>query len=138
MKTIIRLLVIGFAPLAVHAADVSGTWKSEFNTDIGVQKYTFTLKQDGRQLTGKAAGDVVGEKHEVDIKEGKVDGDTISFVEQFPFQGQNLRISYTGKVNGDEMKLTRNVADFATEELVAKREKPAAAAAEPKPSEKSP
>jgi len=39
------------------------------------------------------------------------------------FQGMDIRIEYSGKINGDEMKLTRKVGEFATEELVAKRVK---------------
>ena len=35
--------------------DVTGTWKADFNTQIGLQKYTFTLKQDGAAVSGKAA-----------------------------------------------------------------------------------
>ena len=35
---------------AVSAADVSGTWKAEFETQRGLQKYTFNLKQDGATL----------------------------------------------------------------------------------------
>jgi len=34
-----------------------------------------------------------------------------------------LKIAYTGKLNGDEIKFVRNVADIAMEELVAKRAK---------------
>ncbi len=34
-----------------------------------------------------------------------------------------LRIVYKGKITGDEIKLTRSVADIATEEAVAKRAK---------------
>jgi hypothetical protein len=39
------------------------------------------------------------------------------------FQGQQLRIEYKGKISGDEMKLSRQIGDVATEELVAKRAK---------------
>ena len=31
------------------AVDFTGTWKSEFNTQIGVQKYSYVLKQEGTQ-----------------------------------------------------------------------------------------
>jgi len=31
---------------------VTGTWKSEFDSQIGHQKYTFTFQQDGSKLTG--------------------------------------------------------------------------------------
>ena len=45
-------------------------------------------------------------------------------VEMLKFQGNDIRIEYTGKiVSADEIKFTRKVADFATEELVAKRSK---------------
>jgi enterochelin esterase-like enzyme len=102
--------------------DLTGTWNAEFETQIGKQKYTFVLKQDGMTLTGKANAEINGEKHETEIKEGKVDGDSVSFVEPLNFQGNDLRIVYTGKVSGNEIKFTRQVGDFAKEELVAKRD----------------
>ena len=104
------------------AADVTGTWKAEFDTQIGMQKYTFVLKQDGATLTGKASADINGEKHEAELKEGKIDGDSVSFVEMLNFQGNDLRIVYTGKVLANEIKFTRQVGEFAKEDLVAKRE----------------
>ena len=104
--------------------DVTGTWKAEFDTQIGRQKYTFVLKQDGVALTGKANADINGDKHETELKEGKVDGDSVSFVESLNFQGNDLRIVYTGKLSasGNQINLTRQVGDFAKEELVARRE----------------
>jgi len=46
-------LVLGALPAL--AADVTGKWASEFDTQIGIQKYTFDLKVDGEKVTGKAA-----------------------------------------------------------------------------------
>jgi hypothetical protein len=69
------------AVAGLRAADVTGTWKADFDTQRGLQKYTFTLKQEGANLTGKAEVDRAGEKRETEFKEGKVDGDTVSFVE---------------------------------------------------------
>src|SRR5690348_837437 len=104
------------------ATDITGTWKAEFDTQIGLQKYAFILKQEGATLTGKANADINGEKHETELKEGKIDGDSVSFVEPLNFQGNDLRIVYTGKVSANEIKFTRAVGEFAKEELVAKRE----------------
>lgn len=104
------------------ATDLAGTWKAEFDTQIGLQKYTFVLKQDGASVTGKATADINGDKHETELKEGKVEGDSVRFVEILNFQGNDLRIVYTGKVLANELKLTRQVGEFAKEELVAKRE----------------
>ena len=114
-------LTLAAFPCFVLAADVSGTWTAEFDTQIGTQKYTFVLKQDGATLTGKANADINGEKHETELKEGKIDGDSVSFVEMLNFQSNDLRIIYTGKVLTNEIKFTRAVGEFAKEELVAKR-----------------
>ena len=54
MKTHITLLALAVASLSALAADVNGTWKAEFNTQRGLQKYTFTFKQDGTSVRGKA------------------------------------------------------------------------------------
>jgi len=116
-----------------HAADVAGKWKTEFDTQIGIQKYTYEFKVDGDKITGKATFEREQAKGEVALKEIKVNGDDIAFMEPLNFDGQEIRIDYKGKVSGDEMKLTRQVGDFATEELVAKRIKePAGQSAETK------
>ena len=53
----------------------------------------------------------------------RVSGDDVTFVEKVNIQGNEIAITYTGKVVGDEIKFTRKVGDFATEEFVAKRVK---------------
>ena len=124
----IRQLILAFAlvlgtAVAALAADVTGTWTAEFDTQIGVQKYVFTFKVDGEKLTGEAAAERMGEKSTVTLTGGTVKGDQIAFTEPLNFQGQDVPITYTGTVAGDEIKFTRKVGDFATEELVAKRKK---------------
>jgi opacity protein-like surface antigen len=118
-----RRLLLG-AALAVLLmvplwADVTGKWTAAIDTQIGTQNYTYDFKVDGDRLTGRAKsqfGDTA-------ITEGTVKGDEISFVENLDFQGQALRIAYSGKVAGEEIKFTRKVGDVATEEFVAKRAK---------------
>jgi FKBP-type peptidyl-prolyl cis-trans isomerase 2 len=112
---------------SLTAADVTGKWKSEFDTQIGHLKYTYEFKADGEKLTGKALREREGEKTETEIKEGKLSGDDISFAEFVKFQDNEIRIDYKGKISGDEIKFTRKVGDFATTEIVAKREKETAA-----------
>jgi enterochelin esterase-like enzyme len=115
------------------AADLTGTWKADFDSQIGHQYYTFTFQQDGTKLTGKAHSEAGERKREAELKEGKVDGATISFVEMLSFQDNEIRITYTGKLsaNGNEIKFTREVGQFAREEIVAKREGAAPAATPP-------
>src|SRR5262245_30284252 len=105
------------------AADFAGKWKTEFDTQVGLQKYTFEFKVEGEKLTGKAFFERMETKGEADLLEGKVSGDEISFVEKFSFQDNEIRIEYKGKINGDEIKFSRKVGDIATEEFVAKRVK---------------
>jgi enterochelin esterase-like enzyme len=131
------LLALAALPLSLLAADLTGTWKADFDTQRGLQKYTFTLKQDGTTVTGKASVDTNGEKREADLKEGKIEGDTVSFFEPLNVQGNDLRITFTGKVSADTIKFTRAVGDFGTSEAMAKREAAGApaqpAAAQPGP-----
>jgi enterochelin esterase-like enzyme len=129
MKTQITLLTLAALPWLGFAADVTGTWKSEFNSQIGLQKYAYTLKQDGTNLTGKANSEVGERRGEAELKEGIVDGDKISFVEMLSFQGNDIRITYTGRISTNELKLTREVGTFAKEEIVAKRDGAAQTAA---------
>src|SRR5262245_33144075 len=113
MKAPITLLTLTALPCVVFAADVTATWKAEFDSQIGHLKYTYTLKQDATNLTGRANSEVNDQKREAELKEGKVDGDKISFVEMLNFQGNDIRISYNGTISTNEMKLTREVGTFA-------------------------
>jgi enterochelin esterase-like enzyme len=122
MKTQITLLTLVALPCLALAADVTGTWKAEFDSQIGFQKYTYALKQDGTNLTGKANSEVNDQKHEAELKEGRIDGDKIAFVEMLNFQGNDIRIRYTGTISSNELKLTREVGTFAKEEIVARRD----------------
>jgi len=122
MKTQVTLLALAVTSLSALAADIAGTWKAEFDTQRGLQKYTFTLKQDGTSVTGKANVERDGEKREAELKEGKIEGDTVTFVEPLKIQDNEIKITYTGKVSGNEIKFTRKVGDFGSSEATAKRQ----------------
>jgi hypothetical protein len=127
MKTLVVLLLTLSARLLSAQTSASGTWRAEFDTQIGLQKYVYTIKQNGPELTGSATADIAGEKREVALKDVKLKGDTLTFTETLEFQGNAVAITYTGIVAGEQIRFVRKVADFATEEFVAKREKAAGA-----------
>jgi enterochelin esterase-like enzyme len=139
MKTPLLFLSLAALPLSLFAVDVTGTWKADFDTQRGLQKYTFTLKQDGATVSGKASADTAGEKRESDLKEGKLAGDTVSFVEPLKIQDNDINVTFTGKISadGNEIKFTRAVGDFGSTEATAKRDAASApaqpAAAQPAP-----
>jgi len=128
MKTRLTLLTLAL-PVSLFAADITGTWQADFETQRGTQKYTFTLKQDGTNVTGKSSVDTAGEKRESDLKEGSVVADTVSFVEPLKIQDNEIRVVFTGKISSDnEIKFTRKPGDFDPSEATAKREVAAAPA----------
>ena len=128
MKIIVKTLAIVACALAVvgvaRAQDtVAGKWKGQFDSQIGLQKYTFDFKVAGTNLTGKLVGEREMGTNEVAITEGTISTNGIFFVESLKFGDNDLRIEYTGKVSGDEIKFHRKVGDVAEEDFVAKRVK---------------
>ena len=120
LALVLAIAATGLLARTFAAVDITGKWTADFDTQIGVQKYTYTFQVKGSELTGTAASELATTV----IKNGKVDGDTVSFVEPLDFMGMLLEISYTGKiVSEDQIDFTRQVADVATEKLVAKRAK---------------
>jgi hypothetical protein len=118
-RAITLLVFVSALAFCARAADISGQWTATFNTQVGEQHYVYTFKVDGETLTGTAKSD----NGTSEIQNGTVKGDDVSFVENLDYQGQKLVITYTGKVSGDEIKFTRDVAGTAKEDLVAKRVK---------------
>lgn len=114
--------------LSAQPANASGTWKADIETPVGLFKYTWIIQQDGENLSGKILREKDNEKAEVAITEGKIKADAVSFVEMLSMQDREIKISYSGKITGNELKLTRQVGDFAIEEVTAKRENPENAA----------
>jgi hypothetical protein len=103
-----------------QSVDITGKWKASFETQIGTQSYTYDFVVKDGKLTGKAAST----NGESELKNGTVEADKVSFVENLKFMDMEIAITYTGKVvSADEIKFTRQVGEFATEELVAKRVK---------------
>ena len=123
MTKIIRLLMLAAFCIAggfAYAADVSGTWTASFDTQVGKQEYTYTLKADGAALTGTAKSNLIGDST---LSDGKVDGNKISFVEKGTYQGMPLQFNYTGELAGDEIHFKRELMGFPAEEFIAKRSK---------------
>jgi enterochelin esterase-like enzyme len=128
MKSITAKLVAALIGLltvyTTAAADLVGQWRTEFDSPIGKQKYLYKFQPNSHgKLTGDATSDIGGRTNHVRLQDINLIGDEVSFVEITSFQDNELRIEYSGKVAGDEMKLTRKVGDFATEEIMVNRVK---------------
>jgi hypothetical protein len=100
--------------------DITGKWNASFETQIGTQTYTYEFIVKDGALSGKIASNLGPAK----LTTGKVEGDKVTFTEVLTYMEMEITIVYTGKiVSADEIKFSRNVMEFATEELVAKRVK---------------
>lgn len=103
---------------AAPTADISGTWGTEFDSQVGKQTYTYTFKVEGGKLTGHSKSNL----GESDLT-GTVDGDKVTFVENLNYQGTALAITYTGQiVSAGEIKFKRDVAGQGGEEFTARRQ----------------
>lgn len=101
MKRVVLLCALfALSTLAAFAADITGKWTGEGGRG-GTQ--TFTFKQDGSALTGTVEG---GRGGATQIKNGKVDGDNLSFEVSREMGGNSITIKYSGSVSGSSMKLS--------------------------------
>ena len=107
--------------IAAFAADISGKWTAVITTPIGEMNYTFEFKVEGETLTGTAVMSMGNESSESILTEGTVKGNEISFVETLKVQGQELRCEYKGEISGSEIRGSRTVGSYGSEEFVAKR-----------------
>jgi len=93
------LLVTG----AAYAAEIDGDWVTSFETPNGAVEIKYTLKADGNTLTGTSTGP---DGRAIPLKDGKIDGDTISFALDLDFGQGPMTFHYTGTVSGGEIKVT--------------------------------
>lgn len=121
MRHSILSLAIAILPLSLFAVDVTGTWKAEFDTQIGVQEYTFDFAMSGGKVTARANVDTEGQKRDVVFQDVRLDGDTLTFVEIRTIGDREIQIDFTGKVSYQDIQFTRNVGNFGSQQAVATR-----------------
>src|SRR5580693_2128750 len=101
--TLVAVLCTG----AALAADATGKWTGQMAGPDGSGgiEISFTFKQDGAKLTGTVQGP---QGDPIEITDGKVDGDKISFVVKVDFNG-GMKITHNGTISGDEIQLNSKV-----------------------------
>lgn len=94
-------------PLA-NTVDLTGAWKGTFEYNGNPMQLTFNLKGDGATVTGNVEG--MGPAP-VDIHDGKLTGDTVTFWLNADYQGQTYALTYTGKVANGQIDFNFGTAD---------------------------
>jgi len=106
---IAAIALVLFLACSALAADISGKWDATFNTPDGQSMaLVFTFQVDGEELAGTVSSDM----GEMQLTDGKVEGDTITFT----VNAGDFSIVHTGTVSGDEMTIKTEMG-----EMVAKR-----------------
>jgi hypothetical protein len=95
-----RILLMVLLAMGAWAADISGQWKGEWTDSRDTPPYTFTFKQDGASLTGTISSEGGGD---LQIREGKVSGDRVSFVVVRSVGAREMTATYSGRVDGGEI-----------------------------------
>jgi hypothetical protein len=115
-----RLLILtAVFALSAFAADISGNWKASAEGPNGSMERTFTFKQEGAKLTGETVSSFAGKST---ITNGKVEGDTVTFNIKINLQGNEMDLTYKGKiVSPSEIKFTVEGAGGNTIEWDAKK-----------------
>jgi hypothetical protein len=75
-------------------------WALQIDLGGNTATPTATLKQDGEKLTGTYSSQVLGEQQIT----GTIKGSAISFGFQASFDGNAVKVTYTGTVDKDTMK----------------------------------
>lgn len=105
------------APTA-SATDISGAWAFTVESPQGTGTPAVTFKQEGERLTGTYKGRL-GEAPLM----GTVKGSDVSFTIKINFQGQDMEMAFTGKLEGkDGMKGAVNFGGLANGTWTAKKQ----------------
>lgn len=94
-------VLVGAAAAFAFSSPVDGEWSGMFNTPGGSRPFKVVLKADGEKLTGtakRASGDLP--------ITGTIKDDVVNFSYTISYQGNDLTMSFSGKLDGDKMSGT--------------------------------
>ena len=101
----ILLLFFTFSALA---ADIDGTWTGSMEIPNGAIENEFVFKLDGKTLKGTAKS---GQYDAVEITDGKLEGENLSFTVVRKFADNDFKFLYKGTLKDGQIKLTMTVPD---------------------------
>ena len=117
MKKFALLLLVLLYAVPALAADVDGKWSGSLSTPNGDVNVAFDFKSNGTVLTGTTTGPDGGA---IAIKNGKIDGNKITFLVSIDFGGMPIDLNYSGVVSPTEIKMTAEFAGMPFEFVVKK------------------
>lgn len=117
----LKKLFLGLALTVVAAASaaaqsITGEWDASMNTPGGPRPFKIVFVQDGEKLTGlvkRSFGDLP--------LEGSIRGNDVTFRYTQPYNSNQLPMTVTMTLSGNEMKGSVDIAGQMQEEFLAKR-----------------
>ena len=91
-------------------ADIDGKWEGKIAGTDGGEGFpvSYTFKAEGTTLTGTTPMPSMdgSPAKPIPIKDGKIDGNNISFSVVMDLGGQEMKMDYKGVLSGDTLKIT--------------------------------
>ena len=109
-KIAIGLLLLTAAP--AFAGDIDGKWSGSIDTPNGAVAVNYTFTSEGGALKGFTTGP---DGSMIAIKDGKIEGNKLSFTLTLDFGAGPTTFNYTGEVSPAELKLHTSFMDMAIE-----------------------
>ena len=128
MKKLFSLMALGLFAVSLFGAAIDGTWKGEAKItskkkEATTVSLTFDLKAEGEKLSGTVQNAAGKRGREMEVTEGKVEGNKFTFVTvQKTKKKGDVRVTWTGTVEGDGMKGSYNAGRKRSTEFTAKRQ----------------
>src|SRR5690349_12739670 len=95
-RTLLLIAVIVSMAAMLFAADLSGKWTGQFDFNGNAVPLTMDMKTSGSTLTGKVNGLPTPD---CEIKDGKIDGNSVTFWLTTEYQGNPIKLVYNGKIS---------------------------------------
>lgn len=89
----------GAEPDQPPAADLGGTWSIEIDSEAQSYEGTLELEQDGARFDGT----LEGQFGTLDVDDGLVSGEEVSFSVTADIGGEAMEVTFSGTVSGDRM-----------------------------------
>ena len=124
-KLLFVVTILLVASFSLLAADVTGKWVAEQPGRNGGPPRQINLRSEGRWRQAdrhhdRRRGTRRRAPTPIEITDGKVDGDKVSFTVKRETQNGPMETKYNGTVSGDELKLKFTMMD-QEREITAKR-----------------
>jgi len=104
-KIVLAATFIMLVSCFAFSADIDGKWTTEMpGMDGSPMVLNYTFKADGDKLTGTTGPE--GMDMDSPISEGKIDGKNISFVVNIDMMGMEMKMTYKGTIEENEIKLS--------------------------------